>query len=395
VGSSGTGVKQGDPAGPLYFAVSTHPLFCSIRDAIERVATEYFPLLPSFVGVTAICDDLQVVSDPQLALPVAEVVQRKIIESGRSLNIAKCRILVHPDSAHLIMWPPQWRPGLCAALPIETDGAKLLGAPIGTEPFRTDFVELRASKACASVPALEHLPPSATWTILRYCVNERLNYLAQVTEFPLVQDSLARMDVIIDHALLRAAGLPPEPPDPLTHLTTLTLRSLPTELGGLGIRRYSGLAGETACLRGRTVFYEFAERFAPELLAGAMEDYWSPIVLGAAENELWTEVAGLFRADDAEEDPEHPVSTPNVAGMFRAFYLATGESSPLYGFTNPAHSAAERRNDRIMVRCAEADIKAIGRRIHKTEGVYASVWICTRRSNCKCLAGKPRKVACR
>ena len=67
-----------------------------------------------------------------------------------------------------------------------------------------------------------------------------------------------------------------------------------------------------------------------------------------------------------DEDPDHPASTLNVAGMFRAFYLATGESSPLYGFTNPAHSAAERRNDRIMVHGAEADIKAIGRRIHKT-----------------------------
>ena len=63
-------------------------------------------------------------------------------------------------------------------------------------------------------------------------------------------------------------------------------------------------------------------------------------------------------------DPDHPASTPNVAGMFRAFYLATGKSSPLYGFTYPAHSAAERRNGRIMVRGAEADIKAIGRRIH-------------------------------
>jgi len=98
-----------------------------------------------------------------------------------------------------------------------------------------------------------------------------------------------------------------------------------------------------------------------------MEDYWSPIVLGAAENELWTEVAGLFRAEDVEEeDPDNPVPPPNAAGMFRAFYLASGESSLLYGFTNPAHSAAERRNDRIMMRGAEADIKAIGRRIHKT-----------------------------
>ncbi len=42
-------------------------------------------------------------------------------------------------------------------------------------------------------------------------------------------------------------------------------------------------------------------------------------MLGAAENELRTEVAGLFRADDVEEDLEHSVSTPNVAGMFRAF----------------------------------------------------------------------------
>ena len=362
-GWSGTGVKQGDPAGPLYFAVSTYPLFCSIRDAAERVVNENFPLMPSYVGVTAICDDLQITCDPQLALPVSEVVQRKFAESGRGLNLAKCRILVHPDSAHLVVWPPAWRPGLCAAIPIETNGAKLLGAPVGTEPFRTDFVEKRVSKATASVTALEHLPPWATWTVLRFCINERVNYLAQVTEFPLVQDSLAQMDSIIDHALLRAGGLPLEPPNPLTHLTTLTLRSLPTELGGLGIRRYSGLAGEIACLRGRTVYYEFAERFAPELLAGATEDFWPPIVLGAAENSVWTEVAGLFR-EDAEDDSNQPLPSTNAAGLFRAFYLATGESSPLYGFTNPAHSAAERRNDRIMIRGAAADIKATGRKIN-------------------------------
>ena len=97
-----------------------------------------------------------------------------------------------------------------------------------------------------------------------------------------------------------------------------------------------------------------------------MEDCWPPIVLGAAaENQLWIEVVVLLRAEEEDGDPDHPASTPNVTGMFRAFYLATGESSLLYGFTNPAHSAAERRNDRITVRSAAADIKAIGRRIHK------------------------------
>ena len=177
-GLSGTGVKQGDPAGPLYFAVSTFPLFCSIRDALDRTVKEHFPLMPSHVGVTAICDDLTVASDPQLALLVSEVVQRKFAESGRRLNIPKCRVLVHPDSAHLVVWPKAWSPGLCATLPVVTTGMKLLGAPIGTEVFRRDFVAQKVIKAAASVPALEHVTPSATWSMLRYCVNERINYLA-------------------------------------------------------------------------------------------------------------------------------------------------------------------------------------------------------------------------
>ena len=168
-------------------------------------------------------------------LPVSKIVQRKFTESGLSLNLTKCRILVHPDSAHLLTWPPLWRPGLCATVPIETDDAKFLGASIGTEPFRANFVARRVSKATtASVTALEHFPPRLL---------ERVNYLAQAG-YRLIKDSLARMDIIIDQALLHAENLPLEPPDTLTYLTLLTLRFLPTELGGLGIQCYS----VSACL---------------------------------------------------------------------------------------------------------------------------------------------------
>jgi hypothetical protein len=99
----GTGVKQGDPAGPLFFAVSTFELFESIRDAAEKLLVEQFPLMPSYVGVTAVCDDLKVICDPQVALPVAEVVQRKMAEAGRGLNLSKCRILIHPDAVDLVV----------------------------------------------------------------------------------------------------------------------------------------------------------------------------------------------------------------------------------------------------------------------------------------------------
>ena len=166
---------------------------------------------------------------------------------------------------------------------------KLLGVPIGPETFRRDFVKNRVRKVTASVLSMEKLGPWATWNLLRYCVNERINYLTQVTEFPLVQDSLVLMDDIIENAILRAGGLPLAPPDSLPHLTMFTLRSLPCDLGGLGIWRFGGLAGEIACLR---VLYEFAEKYTPRLLEGATLDFWPPIVLGAAENRVWTDRSG-------------------------------------------------------------------------------------------------------
>ena len=139
-------MKQGDPAGPLFFAVSTFELFESIRDAAEKLVAEQFPLMPSYVGVTAVCDDLKVTCDPQLALPVAEVVQRKMAEAGRGLNLSKCRILIHPDSADLVVLPSTLPPPTYSLLPVVSTGMKLLGAPIVPEIFRQEFVKTRVRK---------------------------------------------------------------------------------------------------------------------------------------------------------------------------------------------------------------------------------------------------------
>ena len=160
VGLVGTRVKQRDPAGPLFFVVSTFELFESIRDAAEKlVAEQQFPLMPSYVGVTAVCDDFKVICDPQVALPVAEVVQRKMAEAGRGLNLSKCRILIHPDAANLVVWPNTLPSLSYPLLPMVSTGMKLLRAPIGPETFRRDFVENRVHKVTASVPCMEKLAP--------------------------------------------------------------------------------------------------------------------------------------------------------------------------------------------------------------------------------------------
>ena len=78
VGLVETGVKQGDPAGPLFFAVSTFDLFESIREAAEKLGVERFSQMPS----SYVCDDdLKVTGDPQLAYPVTEMIQRKMVEA--------------------------------------------------------------------------------------------------------------------------------------------------------------------------------------------------------------------------------------------------------------------------------------------------------------------------
>ena len=91
------------------------------------------------------------------------------------------------------------------------------------------------------------------------------------------------MDEIIDNAILRAGGLLLAPPDSLSYINTFTLRSLPCDLGGLGIRRFGAR---------RSILYEFAEKHTPRLLEGATLDFWLPIVLPGCGGESGVDRGG-------------------------------------------------------------------------------------------------------
>ena len=367
VGDSATGCRQGDPAGTLYYSVGTQALYLRIKDAVTRLVAEDYPLLPSYSGVHAICDDLTVLCDPQLAHTISATVQAKFLEAGKRLNVAKSALLVHPGSAHLVGRAENLPVGAFPVLSLHTNGIKLLGAPIGTETFRKAFVARKIDQATSSVPALTHLAPWATWSLLRHCINERINYLAQVTEYPLVHGSLQQMDASIDRAIFHVAGLRLPSATALEALTSQTLRSLPTALGGLGIRRYGGLAGEIACLRARQAFYEFAEEHGPLLLRGASTAFWSPISLGEFEDSLWATTAGGLFHPDPESTPH--ARQPPLAAMFpdleyRSYYLASGEPSPLIDFTDMAVPFNDRRDSRQGVRGPAEDLRITGKAIH-------------------------------
>jgi hypothetical protein len=77
-------------------------------------------------------------------------------------------------------------------------------------------------------------------------------------------------------------------------------------------------------------------------------------------------VAGLFRPDEPDSDDEVSASTTlsdlNITGVFRAYYLASGESLPLSDFINSEYSAADRKECRTGIRGAEGNIKSEGQK---------------------------------
>ena len=81
---------------------------------------------------------------------------------------------------------------------------------------------------------------------------------------------------------------------------------------------------------------------------------------------MLTEVAGLFRPDEPDSDDEESASTLsdlNMAGVFRAYYLASGESLPLSDFINSEYSAVDRKACRTGIRGAEGNIKSEGQKM--------------------------------
>ena len=210
--NSEKGVQQGDPLGPLIFAVTLHSLVESLKSEVP--------------GLTLNCwylDDGICAGDEDSLLKALEFVTSNGLHLGLKVKHSKCEL---------------WAPVEFLSIPVSipraaSNGFELLGAPIGDTEFSVKVLDKRISKA---TKCLEKLPllddPQLSLGITRTCLAApKLTYSLR-TQPPSqpVAASLQVFDELLRDALSVIVGSPV--PD-----LAWSQSSLPIKDGGFGVRQ--------------------------------------------------------------------------------------------------------------------------------------------------------------
>ena len=222
---SETGMRQGDPLGPLFFSLGYW------ESVLKEAATVF-----SDVAFLAYIDDTYFVCRRSQGPKILRWLKAKMEKVGLRLSLGangKVQCLDPSPGAEA----GRRRDGYECV----TDGIKVLGGPVsfgieagcGQDSFRRAFLKKKL-EACTEV--LDLLPdmrdPRAAYWCLAHCVNARASYLCRIAAPWHIAEFLTDFDDKVDACLARLLeleeGLPP---------AARIIRGLPGKLGGGCIRR--------------------------------------------------------------------------------------------------------------------------------------------------------------
>ncbi|KAK9691330.1 hypothetical protein RND81_09G190100 [Saponaria officinalis] len=163
------GVQQGDPLGPLLFALVLHPLVCKIRDSFDLTLQAWY------------LDDGTIVGDTLVVSKVLELIMKEGPRCGLVLNVDKSEVFwpcEDPRSRVEGVFPP--------AISRPARGVKVLGAPVSScSAFRCELVLKRAARTIELMDSLARLDdPQCELLLLRVCTGISKLYFALRTCTP-------------------------------------------------------------------------------------------------------------------------------------------------------------------------------------------------------------------
>ena len=280
IGTSQTGVRQGDPMAMLYFSVGHHATLVALNEAVLAVKAETQSELPA--GVVGYADDTTVYIGETGAYRAAQRMVEIVGATRMNVKVEKSTILVHPGRQDRVR-PPE---GQGELFKVVDTGVVVLGNPVGTEDYRRAELSKIVGDMSASMPALTRVDPQAAYAMLQLCYNSRPCYLARVAELSLLWGILGLFDAKVSDILAAIIKAP-------CTQVLVEARSLPYRLGGLGLPRHQGAQSEKGNLASRAQTKAYITRYRPELASGM--DRWEPVQVGLGD-------ASLFAAELEDAD---------------------------------------------------------------------------------------------
>ncbi|GKC38925.1 putative reverse transcriptase domain-containing protein [Tanacetum coccineum] len=172
-------VQQGDPLGPLLFALVLHPLICKIKDSFSLSLHAWY------------LDDGTIVGDTLVVGKVLELIMEDGPRRGLHLNIDKTEVFwprEDPRSRLVGVFPPS------IARPLH--GVKLLGGPVSVDfDFNSGLVLKRVSKSIELMDVIAKLnDPQCELLLLRACAGISKLYFAMRTCSPQIGNGVHGLD---------------------------------------------------------------------------------------------------------------------------------------------------------------------------------------------------------
>ena len=221
---SETGMRQGDPLGPLFFSLG-------YWRSVLKEAAGAFP----DVTFLAYIDDTYFICRRSQGVRVLNFLQHRMAKVGLRLSLGANGKVVCLDPS------PGASPGTKAGgYQVVTDGIKVLGGPVsfgisagcGDATFRAKFLDKELKKCTSVLEVLHSLSAQPAYWLLAQCVNARVSYLCRISAPWLIARHLNDFDDRVDACLAKIIDLP----EPLPAIACI-IRGLPGKLGGGCIRR--------------------------------------------------------------------------------------------------------------------------------------------------------------
>ncbi len=215
-----TGVKQGDPLGPLFFALALQPVLKLVSKHVLFTSTD---TVNTQGHLFAYLDDVTIVAPDSKMSQAVTLLSNHARRRGLQINISKS-FQFHPgrDTGN-------------TSTAFTNTGIKTLGTCIGTDLSKKLFSLETVSAITPTLEALIQLDPTISFPLLQATINTIPVYLARTLAPHYSKEALQQFDVNVDKTVLGICG------SSINYLNLPTaskmVRSLPGALGGLALPR--------------------------------------------------------------------------------------------------------------------------------------------------------------